>query len=43
MTRTMLAGFHDATLATQELRRMGLPWSEELVRRTPAPVGGARC
>lgn len=33
--------FHDASLATQELRRMGLPWSEPLVRRTTRAVGGS--
>lgn len=36
-----VARFQDASLAAQELRRMGLPWSEALVRRTTRAVGGS--
>jgi acetoin utilization deacetylase AcuC-like enzyme len=33
-------GFLDGTLAPERIRRIGFPWSEGLVRRTLASVGG---
>ena len=36
-------GFLHGTLSAQAIRRIGFPWSEGLVRRTLASVGGTLC
>lgn len=38
--RTYVRGFIDGTLPSAVLRRIGLPWSEALVKRALASVGG---
>src|SRR5437660_9749090 len=38
--RTYVRDFLDGTLAPSTVRRIGFPWSEGLVRRTLASVGG---
>lgn len=39
--REYVSQFMDGTLPPQQMRRIGLPWSEALVRRTLAGVGSA--
>lgn len=39
-TRDYISRFFDGTLATREIRRMGLPWSPGLVTRTRTAVSG---
>src|ERR1700704_5786661 len=42
-TEDYISRLSNGTLTTKELRRLGLPWSESLVRRSFYAVGGTIC